>query len=644
MRSQKDKPKSKPIENKPVPLAGWLLGLVLITVVAYSSLFSPEKEFTNWDDDRYVLSQPMIQGEEIRIKEIFDPRTAVVFNYHPITMLSLALDYRRGWNEYENELSMAPFARTNLLLHLFNTLWVFFFFYRLSENQRWLGLIPAILFALHPMHVESVAWISERKDLLYSFFFLLSGLAYLKYRKEGNLIFLLLSFLLFLGSALSKAMALPLPLVFFLIDYLQKRKWSLGMVMEKTPFLLAAVALGLLALHHQSAAMNPMEVYPLPERLALASYGYLAYLIKILFPYPLSAYYPYPQQISWYYYFLPLGVLFVWILPFRLRLQGISQRQWIWGMGFYTLMILLVLPFFSLGSSLMADRYSYLSYLGPFYLISLGIHQGWNSFRHRQLILGACIAYLILIFYLTFQQVGVWQNSRSLWSHVIHHFPFETHRHTVKTPYKNLGDYLASRQEYDSALHYYSLLAEEQVADAGIYISIGNIHALKNEHLDALHAYTLALQIDSSQSDPYLHRGLVHSKQNNPLAAASDLNRAIEKSPDKEELYRLRAKFMLDAAQYQENIGQIQEALKKFPQVPELWFYLAVSYMSLGDYASGIPYLNEAIERNPAPLYIYNLASAYYHLGERAKALELALKAKEMGFPVSEEFINKLSP
>src|SRR5690606_23696524 len=140
-----------------------------------------------------------------------------------------------------------------------------------------------------------------------------------------------------------------------------------------------------------------------------------------------------------------------------------------------------------------------LSYLGPFYLISLGIHQGWNSFRHRQLILGACIAYLILIFYLTFQQVGVWQNSRSLWSHVIHHFPFETHRHTVKTPYKNLGDYLASRQEYDSALHYYSLLAEEQVADAGIYISIGNIHALKNEYLDALHAYTLALQIDSSQ-------------------------------------------------------------------------------------------------------------------------------------------------
>lgn len=644
MSNHRKKSQPEPPKSKTPPLALWLLGILCLTFIAYSPLFSPEKTFTNWDDDLYVVEQPLIQREGLRLKEIFDPYSAVAFNYHPLTMLSLALDYRAGWDPIEQKLSIAPFARTNLLLHLLNPILVYWLFFLLSGKQKAVGLMTALLFALHPLHVESVAWISGRKDLLYAFFFLASCLAYLDYRRKGRGISYALSFLFFLASALSKAMALPLPLILFLFDYLEKRKWTPGMLWEKLPFFLAAIFLGLHALQLQQGAMNSPQTYGMAERILFASYGYITYLIKIFWPAPLSAYYPYPLTIPWYFYLLPLACLGIILLPLRWKSLPISPRQWIGGWGFYTIMILLVLPFFSLGSSLMADRYTYLAHLGPFFLIALFIQQGPVKAGQRKWIRGVCFGFLILFLYRTYDQVKVWQDSHSLWTNVIQQYPIETHRHQVRTPYLNLADAFASQQEFDLALYYYQLLAEVEVADAGLYINLGNLHALKNEPKKALLAYNSALDVDSSLPEIYLRRGIVHTTLDQLSLALADLSRAIELDPGNETPYRLKARFMLDAKEYQANINFCREALRSFPSDPDLWFYLAVSHMSLGDYGAGVQNLEKAIELKPAPLYIYNLASAHYHLGNQAEALRLALKAREGGFPVSEEFIKKLSP
>ena len=151
----------------------WAFAIAMITLVCYAPLFSNTKEFTNWDDDQYITDQPLITSlDAAHIKALFAPGSIVVYNYHPLTMLSLAFDYRSGYDEDSKTISIAPFVHTNIVLHLLNTVLVFLLIYHLCRKKYLLPVaLAALLFGIHPLHVESVAWMSERKDLLYCFFF-----------------------------------------------------------------------------------------------------------------------------------------------------------------------------------------------------------------------------------------------------------------------------------------------------------------------------------------------------------------------------------------------------------------------------------------------------------------------------------------
>src|SRR5882762_11139664 len=202
----------------------WLAAILLLTGLVYQP--SLDNAFTNWDDNRYVLQTSTVTHPTLQ-SILTEP---VAGNYHPLTMASLALNYAISGAR------PASYHWLNLLLHLANTALVFLFVRKLSGGRLWTTVVTSVFFGIHPTHVESVAWISERKDVLYAFFYLIALIVYLRYLDTRRAPWLILALLAFVLSLASKPAAVVLPLTLLAIDYFRRRPWSPSVALEKAPF------------------------------------------------------------------------------------------------------------------------------------------------------------------------------------------------------------------------------------------------------------------------------------------------------------------------------------------------------------------------------------------------------------------------
>ncbi len=284
IRHKKKKQKSDFQAQRSINYKLWLLGFVTIFATLIVYFPSINNDFTNWDDPTYVTENSMIRDLKTdNLKAIFTK--PVSLNYHPLTMLTLALDTKRATKRKINqqtllsELDAKPYHITNLLLHLLNTLLVFIFIYLLFKKKVIPAFIVALFFGIHPMHVESVAWIAERKDVLYSLFFLAGLIVYLKYLEKLHLKYLIFAFILFLFSSLSKAVAVILPILFYAIDYYTGRKVNKRAIFEKIPFLIVSIIVGVAAIKIQSGGALAKEgVVTFFQTFVFASYGFVTYI------------------------------------------------------------------------------------------------------------------------------------------------------------------------------------------------------------------------------------------------------------------------------------------------------------------------------------------------------------------------------
>ena len=264
-----------------------LIGLILI--IAFAS-FSPclRNSFVNWDDNGYVSDNTTLKPFSLSsVKIIFTSFN--LGHYHPLTMLSYALEYQFF------KLNPFGYHLDNLILHLLNCLLVFWLIFILSENI-FISFLTAVLFGIHPLQVESVAWISERKNLLYAFFFLSAMLAYVFYIKSNReLKYYFLGLVLFIFSLLAKSMAVTLPLVLLLVDYFLNRKVGKAMFLDKIPFFILSLVFGIIAIFgvYSSGALRHENSYGLASILIVAAHGVVFYLSKIFLPLKLSCLYPY---------------------------------------------------------------------------------------------------------------------------------------------------------------------------------------------------------------------------------------------------------------------------------------------------------------------------------------------------------------
>jgi protein O-mannosyl-transferase len=300
----KTQQKVEAAQKSPFPTVLWatLGALAVLTLAAYWPAL--DNQFVDWDDPAYVTENGLLNpATNTSLRALW--KTVVSLNYHPLTMTTL------WWNALNEGIASArPYIATNVFFHVLNTLLATLLAWHLSGKKALVAALTGLGFGLHPMHVESVAWVSERKDVLYAFFFFLAMLVYWRYIQKGAWWALILCFGFFALSCLSKAMAVALVPVLFLLDYWHGRAWwKASALLEKIPFIALAVFFGLVALDIQGGgnfhgwlntverqdAITDFSMFSPFQRLQFAAYGFMMYMVKLVVPSGLSAFYPYPS-------------------------------------------------------------------------------------------------------------------------------------------------------------------------------------------------------------------------------------------------------------------------------------------------------------------------------------------------------------
>ncbi len=611
----------------------------LLTFAVYLS--SLQHEFVEWDDAQYVVENFYIRSFDMSfLKWAFSSFHAG--NWHPLTWISHAVDYAIwGLNPLGHHL-------TNVILHAVNTALVVLLVLKLLEaavgksgtlpddsrkrpdfpisflSDRTMLItagVTGLLFGLHPLHVESVAWVAERKDLLCALFFLLSIMAYLRYllpspqspplkggevvvplpwRERGGVrgkwYFLSLSF--FILALMSKPMAVSLPAVLVILDWYPFSKihslssfWK--SVINKLPFIILSIASSVLTILAQRAggAMVTMEAVSLFTRLIVAAKSLAVYLWEMVWPLNLSPFYPYPiaaSLLSWRYL---LAIAVVIGISTLCLITARRHRLWVTLWGYYVITLIPVIGIAQVGRQAMADRYTYLPSLGPFLLIGLAsawIFRRVISVSQRRPILkpaGAVLAFLVIcsMVYITFGQIGIWQNSIRLWSHVIEQRPDRI--------------YLA---------YYYRGLAFENTGRPD----------------KAIEDYNAALALDPNFRDAFMSRGTALEKMGRLDRAVENINRAIALGPTYEAYFNrgiiLEKMGLIDGA-----IADYLSAIALNPSRYDAYLAAARSYGKAGLFDKAIEYFTKCIAMNPNHADLYNNRGlSFFFIGRDDRALE----------------------
>jgi heme/copper-type cytochrome/quinol oxidase subunit 4 len=530
---------------------------VALTAIAFIPTLN--NDFVNWDDIIYVMNNNMIRSVTTdNLQQIFS--SYYMGNYHPLVLLSFMLDY--------NLFEMDPVAYHvhNLLIHLINTLLVFCFVYRLLQQQAIPAFITALLFGIHPMHVESVAWISERKDLLYTAWFLLSAITYLFYIDTSKKSYLFLSILFFLLSLLSKAQAVTLPLVMVAIDWYRRRPFRVSLLLEKAiPFLLA-LGFGILAIYAQKEdkALNPVKIQII-DSLFFGQYSLGMYLYKFLFPFNLCAFHTYPltpegRAPLWIYGSPLILIILVLIIMY-------SWKKYSWaafGMIFFIVTIFPVLQFFPVGQAVVAERYSYVPYIGLSVIASmlfLLVKQRLGNKTARQWFMVAGCAVVLLFVILTMRQGAVWNDSISLWTKVLKQYP------------RNIS----------------------------AYVNRGFIYNQVGRHQEAIIDCETGIRIDSSNYKFYVNRAVAWRKLGDNRKAMADYTKAIELEPENWEARLDRGILYTDVFnEYDKGISDFRHFLRIQPKHANGMFNLGVAFLKKGEDDSAYTWCMKSLELDPS--------------------------------------------
>jgi Tfp pilus assembly protein PilF len=597
--------------------------ILLFTFIAY--LPALKAGFVNWDDPDYVNKQIFSQGFS-NLKSLIT--TPIQGNYHPLTMISLALNYSiSGMNAWSYHL-------VNLLLHLINCILVFRFAFLLSNKNTLIAFVTAILFGIHPMHVESVAWVTERKDVLYSLFFLAGLISYTKYTDTGNRKQYIITLIFLILALLSKPAAVIFPLVLFCIDLLRKRTLALKLVVEKIPFFILPLILGFITyLAQKEKGAIDTYAFSISTRIFMGFYGIMMYFIKMIVPVNLSPFYPYApinQPLPTEYYLSPL---FFVALAIMCVYSWKKNRVIAFGILFYITNLLLVLQFLPVGSAIIADRYTYIPYIGFFFILGWLINRFARGNMNRAYYI--TIPVVILFSFLTYQQSAVWNNAASLWDHAIKINP-------NSRAYDNRAGLYNEEKNYSKALEYYNEALKLNTIDKEAYTNRGNIY-FNSKKLDlAYQDYKKALSIDPGYYSALDNLGALFAMRGQYDSALANLNRALSIKPDYFSAYRNRALTFMELKRYNESINDFESFLKYQPEDPDIYNAIGVCYRMGEKYGESLKVINKALAIKQDPHFFLNRSYCYVGLKNNEQAKKDALIAKQGGIELDPTYAKEL--
>ena len=590
-----------PAKKQPAPLPKTMMAstwkyyglgiILLISFIIYLPVFN--NGLLAWDDENYIKNNPLVYS--INLKDIFSQY--VMGNYHPLTILTFAIEYQFfGLNE-------TGYHVVNVVLHLLNVVLVFYAI-DLLTNKPTVALVASLLFGIHPLHVESVAWAAELKDLLYTFFFLASYILYLKYLTSQQKKLYVFSLLLFCLSLLSKAMAASLPVVLILTDYFKGRKINGKMLLEKLPFILLSIALGIVAVWAQrSSGATEVVKFDLVQRLVFACYGFITYIFQLFFPLNLSAYYPYPikgtESLPAQYYLYPVllaGLIFAVFYSLKFT------KKVFFGIGFFAITIFLVFQLLPVGGAIIADRYSYIPSIGIFYLAG----EGFNLLLSKKLKGPAYVLLAIITVFFsvrTYTRCNVWNNDMTLWNDVISKYQ------TVPIAYNNRGLIYLHEGKIDTALSDFNKAIELKPDYAKAYNNRGTLYINQNKNDEALKDFDKAIEFMPGSEAFHLGRGNALKNKNRIDEALMEYDKAISLKPDFAEGYYSRGNLFMSQGKYAQAIEEYTKAIELNPNNIEAYLNRGNSFRDNKQFDAALKDYEKAITLDP------NFSVAYFNRG-----------------------------
>jgi Tfp pilus assembly protein PilF len=512
-------------------LAPWVIGVALavITIAVFCRVAT--FDFITYDDPAYVTANPQVQAGLSVKNFVWAFTSSRAYNWHPLTWLSLMLDSELFG------LNAGGFHITNLLLHTANTVLLFIVLSRMTE-ALWSSAFVAAAFALHPLHVQSVAWIAERKDVLSTLFWLLTMLFYVRYAERSSIGRYVLALFVFILGLMAKPMLVTLPFILLLVDYWPlKRKCSFRkLLFEKLPFVFLAGVSSVITfvIQSRSGAVKNVVKFPFDIRVINAVVSYIQYILKMFWPVNLSVFYPHPgRSLHFSDAIIPtLLLVAATVLTIRFaRTRGYLLFGWLW----YICTLIPVIGLVQVGDQAMADRYTYVPLIGLFIMIAWGLPELLARYAFRKTILAVAAAVVLLAMTVsTYQQLRYWQNDVTILERAVEVNPND------RFAQANLGVAFLRKNSYDDAIAHFEKALQIDPCDAMSHLNIGVAFFRKDKIDQAIIHFEKAAAIDPCDVPSHLNLATALAKQGKQEQAIEQCNEALRIDSSCTDAYNLR--------------------------------------------------------------------------------------------------------
>jgi Flp pilus assembly protein TadD len=614
-----------PVETAPQPVVQeqspsfqkstlWIsLALIALTVLIYAPVAT--HDFLNYDDTDYVSQNPDVAAGLTWHGVVWAFTTGHSSNWHPLTWLSHMLDVQLFG------MHPGPHHVVNLLFHIANTILLFLLLYRWTGEQGRSAFVAA-LFAVHPLHVQSVAWVAERKDMLSTLFWLLTLWAYGYYVKEprAKRYALVLAFLV--CGLMSKPMLVTLPFTLLLLDFwplhratLEDRAKWMRLILEKAPMFLAVIASSVITFEVQQQARSVvnLSLLPLRNRVANAAISYFSYIAKMIWPSSQAVLYPYRRAIPDVWILAAAGFVAVSILVlWTAKRRPYTPVGWFWYVG----TMIPVIGLIQVGAQSIADRYTYIPFIGLFIVVAWGIPDLLDKWPPSRRVLPIAAGLIVAACSIaSARQVSFWKNSRTLWEQAL-----ANTRDNAFAEY-NLGWVLAGAGKDVEAIPHLQEAVRIDSKVSELHKDLGSILARQGRTDEAIVQFSQALQIASNTTPPFvseLHKSLADalSKQGKPDEAIAHYRDAIHLNPQNAEAHFNLGFLFASLGKTQEAIDEYVAALRINPDHVQAHNNLGIALANQGKLEDALSQFSEVVRLRPNEAeFQNNLGSALARQG-----------------------------
>ena len=610
------------------------LGVVAITAILFARACG--YDFVNWDDDYNISKNPNLRYFDwASIKGIFTSH--VIGNYNPFPILTFAIE------KHFFGLDPKVFHTTNVILHAV-CVFLVYRLTRLMDFPVWAAAAAALVFGIHPLRIESVAWITERKDVLFASFYFGAMIQYVKHLKSGGKMkYLVFAILLFICSLFSKIQAVALPLSLMAVIYLMYndikpkkdvKKWLYRRGAGIGVMLALSLTFGLIGIYFlgQQGSLNTTAVYAFTDRIFVGMYSYMVYLVKFFVPYRISPLYPYPPVLHW--------TAYASVIPF-LAVIGVTAlgyfknwRQLVFALGFFTLNIMFVLQVVGAGQGYLADRFTYVPYFGLIFgLVYYATKLSEKSKRHRTGVFAGLGVWCAALFVWSWMHVSLWENSGTLWTHVLKYYD------KAALPYRNRAQFYRDNGQLEAALQDYSRSIQLK-QNPDVVNSRARLYFDNQMWEPALKDYDLAIQLEGptqKAAEYYINRGAVHAMTSNWQPALNDMTEGIRLDPSFANGYKNRSLVYQAINQPREALADLEQYLVLNPYDSDIHYEAGRLYRQLRSNNEALNSLNTAIRLNSGKgIYWLERARVNITLGNKAAAQRDLQQAQALGTQIDE--------